>query len=316
MTQQEQTDDRTAFERPADPFKALGNGTRLEILRALYERGRQSPTGGGSLSYSELRDAVGIEDKGNFNYHLRQLDGRFVDRAPNGGEDDGNGYRLTFAGFEIAKVIDVDAWRSHESLGPIALEAGADGTETADTDTGTGEKPLTATYEDSVVEIRRDDVSLYAHAVRPAGAVDRGMELDALLDVVSTLWRHTIDRILRGICPYCHATVERSFADEDAGYWTHSFTATCPECGSLGGSHVGAVALTHPAVVSLFWEHDIDVTERRFWTVPFVDDEAVTVVDETPRRLRLDVELEGERLECFVDDTVRIVETHRVDADG
>lgn len=316
---QSRTDDRTTLERPEDPFKALGNETRLEIIRILYDRMQDAGGGfgGAALPYSELREAVGIEDKGNFNYHLRQLDGQFV-------ADGEDGYRLTFAGFEIAKVIDIDAWRSHESLGPVVLESGADSErgddadDPADTDPAAADpEPLTATYEDSVVTIARGETPLYAHAVRPAGGADREMNLEALLDVASTLWRHTIDRILEGVCPYCHATVERSLevADETDRHWTYSFSATCTECGSLGGSHVGIAALTHPAVVSLFWEHGIDVTERRVWTLPFVDDDAVTVVDEDPLRLRVDVELEGDRLEVVIDDAVRVVDTERVDAD-
>lgn len=302
MPNQNQHHDRTAFDRPEDPFKALGNETRLEILRVLYERMQETGAGPGNatLSYTQLREAVGLEDKGNFNYHLRQLDGRFVDVA-----DDGDGYHLTFAGFEIAKVIDVDAWRSHEPRGPVVLE------DAPDADTG---EPLTAVYEDSVVTVERDGESLYAHAVRPTGAADRDMDIEALLDVASTLWRHTIDRILEGICPYCHTTVERSLEIDDDRCWTYSFASTCTECGPLGGSHVGAAVHAHPAVVSLFWEHGIDVADRRIWTLPFVDDEAVTVVDEEPYRLRIDVEYEGDRLEVFVDDSVRIVDTNRCNA--
>lgn len=300
MSNQEPHHDRTAFDRPEDPFKALGNETRLEILRVLYQRMQETGSGPGGepLPYSDLREAVGVEDKGNFNYHLRQLDGQFV--TDRGDED---GYRLTFAGFEIAKVIDVDAWRSHEPRGPAVLESAA---ETDDED------PLTATYEDSVVTVARGDDPLYAHAVRPTGAADREMDLESLLDVASTLWRHTIERILEGICPYCHAAVERSLEiDAEAQHWRYAFSATCTECGPLGGSHVGIAALSHPAVVSLFWDHGIDVTERRVWTLPFVDDDAATVVNEEPTQVRIDVECGGERLEVLVDESVRVLETNR-----
>lgn len=322
---QAQTDDRTALERPADPFKALGNETRLEIIRVLYDRMQDAGGGfgGAALPYSALREAVGIEDKGNFNYHLRQLDGQFV-------ADEGDGYRLTFAGFEIAKVIDIDAWRSHEPRGPADLD-GADLESELETDRESetetsgegghdesdhGDEPLTATYEDSVVTIARGETPLYAHAVRPAGAADREMDLEALLDVASTLWRHTIERVLEGICPYCHATVERSVEIDPDAHWTYAFSATCTECGALGGSHVGIAALTHPAVVSLFWEHGTDVTERRVWSLPFVDDRAVAVVDEDPLRLRVDVELEGDRLEVLLDADVQVVDTERADVDA
>ncbi|NGM69630.1 winged helix-turn-helix transcriptional regulator [Natronolimnobius sp. AArcel1] len=305
MPAQHSQHDRSRFDRPEDPFKALGNETRLEILRALYERGQE--TGAvheETLPYAELREAVGIEDKGNFNYHLRQLDGAFLESVD---EADGgrSGYRLTFAGFEIAKVIDIDAWRSHDVCGPTKLPIGSD----AD------DSPLTAVYEDSVVTVSHDGDPLYAHAVRPAGAADREMELEELLSVASTLWRHTVERILEGICPYCHATVERSLevGDGPDRYWQYTFGGTCTECGPLGGSHVGVAVLSHPAVVSLFWEHGIDLADWQVWNVPFVTDDAVTVVDDEPTRLRIDVECNVDRLAVFVDDSVRVVDTERLE---
>ncbi|MEY7848612.1 ArsR family transcriptional regulator [Natrarchaeobius sp. A-rgal3] len=318
MSKQDETHEQNASNRPVDPFKSLGNETRLEILRVLYDRTRGSNARDATVSYSTLREAVGVRDKGNFNYHLRQLDGQFLERGTTatgtrtGDESaDEDGYRLTFAGFEIAKVIDMDAWRSHDPRGPVVLED-------CDDDDRAGSRrtePLKAVYEDSVVELRRSETTLYAHAVRPTGAADRGMRMDALLDVTSTLWRGTIERILEGICPYCHARVDRSLEPDGSGYWRHSFTASCPECGPLGGSHVGVVLLVHPAAISFCWERGIDLTERRFWTLPFIDDDAVTVVSEEPRRLRLDVELEGDRLEAVVDDAVTVVEVDRYDAD-
>jgi len=50
-----------------DLFETLSNQIRLEILTALY--GRSEP-----ISYTALRGETSIEDKGQFNYHLRQLD--------------------------------------------------------------------------------------------------------------------------------------------------------------------------------------------------------------------------------------------------
>lgn len=51
-----------------DIFEVLSDPTRLEILAALHER--STP-----VSYTALREATAVEDKGRFNYHLRRLDG-------------------------------------------------------------------------------------------------------------------------------------------------------------------------------------------------------------------------------------------------
>ncbi|ELY89161.1 hypothetical protein C483_14460 [Natrialba hulunbeirensis JCM 10989] len=354
MTGSNTTPDEATPERPADPFKPLGNETRLEILRVLYDH-LQSSSREATLSYSTLRSEVGIEDKGNFNYHLRQLDGLFVEHgseteatastdsgsgsgtgtgidtntettadtdsststeSPTNTASSPDGYRLTFAGFEIAKVIDVDAWRSHEPCGPVVLDdPRADPVDAGPNETGdepTAQDPLTATYEDSVVEIRRGDDLLYAHAVRPTGAAARGMAVDELLDTASTLWRHTVEQFLENICPYCHAPLERTLEYTPDRRWEHTFSANCNECGSLGGAHVGAVALTHPEAIAFCWEHGLDLTSTRVWTLPFVDDDAVTVLSDEPRRLQLTIEFESARLELIVNDDARIVETERV----
>lgn len=59
---------------PDDAFGALGNETRMEILQTLAES--DTP-----LSFSELREEVGIRDSGQFNYHLNTIEGHFVRKA-------------------------------------------------------------------------------------------------------------------------------------------------------------------------------------------------------------------------------------------
>ena len=70
-----ETDSRTL--QPDEAFVTLGNETRIEILRALQDAG-------GPLAFSELRDRVGVDDPGQFNYHLGKLAGHFV-RKDEGG---------------------------------------------------------------------------------------------------------------------------------------------------------------------------------------------------------------------------------------
>lgn len=56
---------------PDDAFGMLGNETRVQILRALGAA--DAP-----LSFTELRDRVGIQQGGQFNYHLEKVVGHFV----------------------------------------------------------------------------------------------------------------------------------------------------------------------------------------------------------------------------------------------
>ncbi|MFT4933083.1 MAG: DNA-binding transcriptional ArsR family regulator, partial [Natronomonas sp.] len=61
-------------------FAVLADDTRVAILQALWE------TEDYEASFSELRDAVGMRDSGQFNYHLDKLVGPFVAKAEDGYE--------------------------------------------------------------------------------------------------------------------------------------------------------------------------------------------------------------------------------------
>jgi DNA-binding HxlR family transcriptional regulator len=63
--------DREAVARTAaEAFEVLGNGIRTAMVLELADAG--------PLSFSELRERVGVTDSGRFNYHLEKLVGRFV----------------------------------------------------------------------------------------------------------------------------------------------------------------------------------------------------------------------------------------------
>ncbi|MGQ5516099.1 winged helix-turn-helix domain-containing protein [Halococcus saccharolyticus] len=74
---------------PTDALSALGNETRVAILRELADADD-------TLSFSDLRDRVGIRDSGKFNYHLSELCAYFVRETE-------SGYELGHAG---TRVID------------------------------------------------------------------------------------------------------------------------------------------------------------------------------------------------------------------
>ena len=81
----------SALERLSSTLDTLSDRTRLELLTVLYDATEP-------LSYSTLRSRTSIEDKGRYNYHLRQLRGVFVETV------DG-GYSLTEAGEESVQTL-------------------------------------------------------------------------------------------------------------------------------------------------------------------------------------------------------------------
>lgn len=72
-------------------FSVLGNETRMSILQEL---GNVSE----GLSFSELRDRVGISDSGQFNYHLNKLDGHYITKV-----DDH--YELSRVGNRVVQAV-------------------------------------------------------------------------------------------------------------------------------------------------------------------------------------------------------------------
>ncbi|MFC7074137.1 winged helix-turn-helix domain-containing protein [Halovenus rubra] len=63
---------------PEDAFSILGDETRLTILLELADAFQTESDG---LSFSELRRRVGVEDSGQFNYHLDKLSEGFIEKA-------------------------------------------------------------------------------------------------------------------------------------------------------------------------------------------------------------------------------------------
>ena len=74
----EQNDDSLS---PGETFRILGNETRFDILCVLSEALQQDPP---ALSFTELRQQVGVSKGGNFDYHLDQLRGTFIQQTQAG----------------------------------------------------------------------------------------------------------------------------------------------------------------------------------------------------------------------------------------
>lgn len=89
MTDSADAEDTTLT--PDDAFALLGNETRMGILQSLGHA--DDP-----LTFSDLRDEVGMRDSGQFNYHLDKLVGHFIERT-----DDG--YVLQQAGRRVIEAV-------------------------------------------------------------------------------------------------------------------------------------------------------------------------------------------------------------------
>lgn len=76
---------------PSEAFNALGQETRMQILRTLGDADEP-------MSFTELREEVGLRRGSQFNYHLEKLTGYFINKS-----DDG--YALSPRGSQVYQAI-------------------------------------------------------------------------------------------------------------------------------------------------------------------------------------------------------------------
>jgi hypothetical protein len=79
---------------PDQALALLGNETRIAILRVIASADEET------VPFSILRERVGIDDSGQFNYHLNKLTGYYVRRTT-------DGYALHQTGTDALEVISL-----------------------------------------------------------------------------------------------------------------------------------------------------------------------------------------------------------------
>jgi hypothetical protein len=254
---------------PDEIFAALSNDTRVAILQALQAADSRA------ASFSDLRAAVGVDDPGQFNYHLGKLTGRFVAKTD-------AGYRLTQAGKQMAGALASGAYTVAGSIEPITLASPCQACGDVQT----------LRYEDETVRVDCNSCShTTAFAVPPAVLADCARA--DVPDVASRYLRATIRLQYNGFCWYCNGPIEstvgsaaalglsaaavpEAFGEPDSVPWVQF---DCPRCGATASAGLAGVLLAHPAVAGFYYEHGIDVHDQHVWAFPPLDSVASTVPD-------------------------------------
>jgi len=264
----------------ADLFESLANETRVTILQALADAYGDSPADPW-VEYSDLKERVGIRDNGNFDYHLRQLEG-FVETRP-------AGYTLTPSGIELLSAARAGRFDADWTWGPV-------------------DAPGDCPFCDRAVELRYEEGVLWLtcgdddHAMglwaSPALLVSRAD--DAVIDAVAFLGTQWAARTRRGICSECQGRVDGEIGLGGSGVDHYHYHAVCDHCGAPQGIPLSLYLLGHPVVWAAFRDDPVDVRTTPFWTLACNTPDEVSVRSEDPLRLRVDVELGGRRLPLAV----------------
>lgn len=306
----------TIDEETIEAFKLLGNETRLGILLTLWEEIEPNHEGN-ELSFSALRDQVGVRDSGQFNYHLDKLTGHFIERTT-------EGYKLRHMGQKIVRTV-----------------IGASGFETPSLECAEIDMPCR--HCDGQTAIRYEDEWLYricteckgtfenselpkgclsGFPLAPAAVTNRTPE--EMFSVAKFQTLQAIHNKMEGICPECSGPVGRKLEVCD----DHDANGVCTTCGRAEPVRVRLVChvckewsivpvptcmMFHPEVVGFYHDHGIslrwDVDD--FPTMRRIHDLIVTevglVADESAR-VRVTFCLDGEQLRLTLNEELDVIE--------
>lgn len=320
MTDVEELSDPTTL-APDEAFSALGNETRIQILQTLGEAD-------GSLSFTELRDRVGIRQGAHFTYHLDQLAGHFVRQT-----DDG--YDLRQAGRRVVEAILSGTVTEALVLGPTRIKKPCSycgtpimliyheeqvrkyctecvGTYGIERVTGESFAPVEYGYLGSL-----DLPPAGVHGRTPIGVLEAAYTWSLLEHFA---WA-------AGVCPRCSAPVDSSVSiceDHDTtdgscdwcdGRYAVHVHYRCTNCLS---DHDGMFAnhlLTDPDLLMFLIAHGVNPLSpppTRFSGAVWVYEEEV--LGTNPFKARFTFTVEGDTLTLTVDDDLSVVDVTKTQA--
>jgi transcription elongation factor Elf1 len=316
-----------------DAFGALGNETRMGILRSLFAAERAAGTTV-TRPFSTLYEASDESTTAGFAYHLRQLTDTYLRKVSVGGDEDGasdeggaggdgdatEGYRLTAAGRRVARAIAAGTLTESVDREPLALSESCP---------FCGTEELSAAGDDSVLTVACGacDREVLALPFPPGGyqTHDDG----SLPAAVDRFYRARIGTMRDGTCPECGGAVETAaeLVDEEDTAGTAEPTPddrpvararmSCRTCGYRLRCPVALTLLDEPAVVSAFHAAGVGLDDRPLWNVGPEWGERVVSTD--PLAVRVTARVGDEEVACFVGRDLSVVHTDRAsddDSDG
>jgi hypothetical protein len=223
---------------PAAAFALLGEPTRLAIVRAVWEAPADV------VSFSDLRDRVGVADTGRFNYHLGKLRGHFLRRV------DG-GYELRQAGLEVVRAVLAGVLNEAPVRDPAPV-----GAPCPDCD-----GPLLVSYDGHGTVSCGDCETVWMHNEFPPAGLT-GRDAPALARTLDRWTRYRSLLAFEGVCPTCASETGCDVESTERGPFAER---RCTHCGHVSRAPVWALVLDHPDVQRFFDSRGVDVRVRPFW---------------------------------------------------
>lgn len=293
-------DDRGTGERPSDAetsdrltdaVELVSHETRAEILIALANRHRESPRNP-TLQFSDLRERVGHDDPGNFNYHLQRLTGELVE-----GTD--GGYELSDVGHQLVGALLSERYDPEAELERLD----------ADLSCILCDRTTTVSYANGLLWVECEGDHSLTMNVGPEVLTDHSV--GEAVNVA--LWKSQLEMRLtiEGLCPVCDGQMSGGLDAERYDEPPVFYEAVCDRCGLSHRHVVGGCVLDHPVVVSLCYDHGLDVREDAQEILSEHVGQA-EVLDEDPLRVEVDVSVGDEAVTLELDEdgeAVRVEES-------
>lgn len=305
-----------------EAFELLSNGTRLDILLALWEA-YDPHTGTAAVPFSALRERVGVRDSGQFNYHLNKLEGPYVRKT------DG-GYMLQPLGLKL--------------VGTVIAGTGRGGTlqrTEIDYDCDLCGAPTAITYEDGWLfhVCTECDGGLGGLAEYPRGALFGEPFPPAALQNRTTeeIFAAGVFRLLQvmamkmgGLCPRCSGVVERTVSvcedhapTADGACAACGFPSevrilwVCTVCKYRGGSSPAGAVVMHPAAVAFYHDHGVNLGwevnefERAKETLKLMRGHEEALHSTDPLRVEVVITHGGDELRLTLDESMDVMAVDR-----
>ena len=307
---------------PEEAFELLGHETRLSILEALWEASRlldgHEPEdsikwypGSDAVSFTDLRNRVGMQDGSQFNYHLEKLLDRFVHKTEEGYVLDRTGQRIVSI-MRAEEFTDKIVFESEPidtpcplCTGEVVLESGTDRT--------LDFVFWRCTECDGLRRVPGMEIGVLGimESLSPAGVRERSP--DEVIKALVTWTIHRQTMAVQGVCPDCTGQVSTSLVrchDHDGD------GRLCELCGTVFGLRFHSLCdschlpwiisseqhvLTHPTVRVFYREHGYEPKGIDF---PLIRAETIadqTVLSEDPIQVRTTIAIGGDRLDVIID---------------
>lgn len=302
---------------PGEAFALLGNETRIEILRALWETHDPNEPDS-AVPFSVLFDQIDIADTGNFTYHLEKLCEHFVRQTD-------AGYQLTRAGFTVVQTVTAGSVHQAPTLAAAEVDAVCPLCES--------EIAVSTNRAKDTVVIRCTQCpghwnenwpqgTIFAFDMPPAGL--RNRTPDDVFRAILTWRTHQIETMVAGVCPVCAGTVDRSFTlcedhhpDSDDGVcaacgkrFQTVVTHICTVCKEKLRIPIAGEVLFHPAVISFFYDRGIEHWIGSWDAIARAHEYDHTVLSTEPLRLLVTFPLNEDEIHITLDEELNVVDVN------